>query len=132
MYVSSLLEEGNIYTRKNLAKILNYPEPSLNVGVFIPRKYHSILLFVTEIKTPDKTQYYDHLKGDILEWDGQKKGMTDDKIINHNVNGMEILLFYRKDKKSYPNYGFMFEGKFMYISHKILVPTRFILNKVND
>lgn len=131
MFVSSLIREGEIYTMKQLVELLGYQEAAFYRGVFTPKKFHSILLFVTEIKTNDKPQYDDLLIGHELNWDGEAEGRSDNRIINHVKNGDEILLFYRKHKTFYLNYGFRFEGRFAYVSHKSQRPTHFIFHKID-
>ncbi len=43
---------------------------TVNTGIFQPQGHDSVWLFVTEHKTPDRTQYVDHLEGDVLRWQG--------------------------------------------------------------
>jgi hypothetical protein len=59
------------------------------------------------------------------------QGRKDDLIINHETENLELLVFYRKDKKEFSNYGFTYEGKFHYVSHTGSKPTHFILQRVN-
>lgn len=92
----------------------------------------SIWLFVTEEKTKDRPQLHDHLEGDTLLWDGQPEGRTDKLVIEHEANGLELLVFYRKHKNAFPNYGFKYEGRFRYISHKGSHPAHFILRRVES
>lgn len=81
--LSSRLTEGNIYTRDELAKLLESKDATINTGIFQPRDYDSILLFVTERKPGDMTQYADQLVGDTLSWQGQTAGRKDALIIAH-------------------------------------------------
>lgn len=131
MFASSLFIEGNVYPRKDIADLLDCGEQALWRGVFTPKCFDSIFLFVTENKTPDKTPYNDLLSVDDLEWDGEEQGRSDKRIINHKANGDEILLFYRTHKNAYPGYGFRYEGKFNYVSHKCIRPVHFILKRVH-
>ena len=66
--LSSRLTEGNSYTRDELAKLLESKDATINTGIFQPRDYDSILLFVTERKSGDMTQYADQLVGDTRLW----------------------------------------------------------------
>ena len=66
--LSSRLTEGHIYTRDELAKLLESKDATINTGIFQPRDYNSILLFVTERKSGDMTQYADQLVGDTRLW----------------------------------------------------------------
>jgi hypothetical protein len=123
------LEVGQIYSRNQLIDTFHISDGRFYTGVF-PFDDESIWLFVTERKKPDMTQYVDHLRGDILEWDGQTSGRTDSMIINHKNNGKELLLFYRETKDQYPNSGHRFEGLFEFVNHSGSSPTHFILRRV--
>ena len=46
-------------------------DATINTGIFQPKGHDSVWLFVTEQKTPDRTQYVDRLDGDELRWEGQ-------------------------------------------------------------
>lgn len=130
MYTSSDLRKGEIYTRAELRERFEVgSDTTLNTGVFQPRDSHSIWLFVTEKKTPDRTQYKDQLEGDTLRWDGQQEGRTDQKIIQHILLGLELLVFYRKSKSEYPGAGFKYEGRFRYVAHSGGQPTHFVLKR---
>jgi putative restriction endonuclease len=106
-------------------------DATIKTGVFRPKGYDSIWLFVTEKKTPDRTQYVDLLNGDMLEWQGQTEGRTDGLIIEHEARGLEILVFYRKNKGEHPGAGFRYEGRFRSISHAGAHPTRFALQHIS-
>src|SRR5262249_52153761 len=116
MKTSSLLTVGNVYSRVELADRFGITDATINTGIFRPSGHESVWLFVTEQKTPDKTPYRDHLDGDDLSWDGQTSGRKDGLIINHEVEVLELLLFYRHSKKQFNNYGFRYEGEFRYVS----------------
>jgi len=104
---------------------------TINTGVFKPGDQDSIWLFVTDQKTPDRTQYEDKLQGDDLFFEGQPKGATDDLIREHKSRGLEIVLFFRESKRAHPEYGFRLEGVFEYVSDEPGPPTRFHLRRVN-
>ncbi|QJU60432.1 hypothetical protein HL653_03635 [Sphingomonas sp. AP4-R1] len=104
-------------------------DATLNTGVFQPAGSNSVWLFVTRDKTSDRTQYADHLEGDLLYWQGQTAGRTDDKIIGHEQVGDELLIFYRDSKRQHPGAGFRFEGPFQYVSHTGGGPTNFVLQR---
>jgi putative restriction endonuclease len=129
--VSTLLAPGNLYRREDLQQLLKTRDATINTGVFHPAGYDSVLLFVTENKTRDRTQYVDKLEGDVLTWQGQKEGRTDAKIIEHAARGLELLLFYRKKKDEYARGAFRYEGPFRYDSHHGARPTTFTLNRVD-
>lgn len=123
---------GRVYTRKDLAEQFGITDATLNTGVFRPQGSSSVWLFVTEEKTPDRTQYLDHLDGDVLRWQGQMSGRTDDVIIEHDVRGLELLVFYRREKYEHERAGFRYEGPFRYIDHHGAGPTSFVLRRVLD
>lgn len=68
--LSSDLTDGEIYTRAVLSEMLGSIDATINTGIFQPRNYDSILLFITEKKPTDRTQYVDRLAGDTLYWQG--------------------------------------------------------------
>jgi hypothetical protein len=130
MFSSEKLREGDIYSRRDLGKIFETQDATINTGIFPLPYYHAILLFITEDKAKDKTQYNDILERDLLLWDGQTKGLKDKLIIDHEKNGMEILVFYRKSKNEYEQYGFKYEGRFRYVSYTGSQPAHFVLQRV--
>lgn len=130
MKTSDRLEVGLVYSREDLRNIFRISDATLNTGVFQPKGYDSIWLFVTEKKTADRTQYVDMLMGDTLAWDGQTSGRTDAKIINHVKEGNEILIFYRKEKYEFSNAGFTYLGEFEYESHIKGSPSHFKLRRL--
>jgi hypothetical protein len=130
MLSSELLTVGEVYTRASLSEMFEITDATIKTGVFRPKGYDSIWLFVTENKSPDRTQYIDLLKGDALEWQGQTEGRTDTLIREHEAQDNELLVFYRKSKIEYPGAGFRYEGRFRYISHSGAHPTRFSLQRV--
>ncbi|MBO0791712.1 MAG: HNH endonuclease [Ktedonobacteraceae bacterium] len=132
MFTSEHLVEGNIYTRRELQDKFSIRDATIRNGVFKPVTYQSIWLFVTENKTPDRPQLHDYLDGDTLRWDGQPEGRTDKLVIEHEANGLELLVFYRKHKNAFPHYGFRYEGRFRYVSHEGSYPTHFILHRASS
>jgi hypothetical protein len=127
---STLLEPGVIYTRKDLAEQFQITDSTLNTGIFQPRGHRSVWLFVTEQKTPDRTQYVDRLDGEVLYWQGQPRGSKDLLIIEHEQRGLELLVFYRHSRYAFPGAGFRYEGPFRYASHAGSGPTSFVLRRV--
>jgi hypothetical protein len=128
---SELLHPGDIYTREDLRRILNTQDATINTGVFRPAGFKSVLLFVTETKTPDRTQYVDTLGGDTLHWQGQSAGRTDSLIVEHQSRGLELLVFYRDRKYQHPGAGFRYEGTFGYVSHIGELPASFTLRRLS-
>lgn len=127
---------NNIYSRQDLKGQFNISDASINNGIFKPKEFSSVWLFVTENKTPDRVQYNDYFDGDTLRFEGQLKKKTDHLLIEHLNDGNEIIVFYRKKKDEYPNYGFKYLGKFCYSSHSLAdveaCPTRFILYPLDE
>jgi putative restriction endonuclease len=126
---SGRLKVGQIYPREELKGMFGITDTTVNTGVFRPKGSHSIWLFVTRDKTKDRTQYQDRLDGDLLQWEGQTSGRTDNKIIDHAENGDELLVFYRDSKRQHAKAGFRYEGLFRYLSHIAGKPSRFILQR---
>src|SRR5690606_12420526 len=92
---SPMLTLGEVYSRPRLCEMFNITDATINTGIFQPKGHDSVWLFVTESKTPDRTQYVDLLEGDVLHWQGQSKGRKDALIREHRQRGLELLLFYR-------------------------------------
>lgn len=132
MKSSSHLVLGSIYSRKDLQEQFKIVDATIRTGVFRPKGFDSVWLFVTAKKTLDQTQYADFLDGNLLHWDGQTSGRSDPTIIDHRRNGIELLLFYREAKDKYPNFGFRYEGPFEYVSHKGAGPAHFKLKRVGS
>lgn len=130
--LKNLLTIGSVYTREHLKGILDTQDATINTGVFRPLGFDSVLLFVTEKKTPDRVQYVDKLEGGILHWQGQNAGRTDDWIIEHRSRGLELLLFYRAKKYEYSGAGFKYEGLFDYVSHQGARPASFTLERAGE
>jgi 5-methylcytosine-specific restriction enzyme A len=132
MFTSERFVEGDIYTRERLRDMFDIKDATLNTGVFRPKGYQSIWLFVTENKTKGSPQYTDLLYENLLYWDGQTEGRTDRDIISHAAKGFEILVFYRAKKREFPHGGFKYEGRFHYVKHEGSRPTQFLLQYVTD
>ncbi|MDO3562709.1 HNH endonuclease [Ralstonia pseudosolanacearum] len=131
VFASPLLRIGVVYTRDELRRLLGTRDATINTGVFRPKGFNSILLFVTEAKTRDRTQYVDKLEGDVLRWQGQSMGRTDTMVIEHQQRGLELLVFYRSKKYQYSGAGFRYEGPFNYVTHKGELPANFFLRRTN-
>lgn len=100
MLVSELLQVGAIYNRAQLRDLLQTQDQTINTRIFQPRRFDSILLFVTEKKSTDMIPYQDRLDGNILQWESQKMGRKDSQIIEHQRQGLEVIVFYRESKNS--------------------------------
>ena len=127
---SDYLIPGETYTRAELSETFGITDATLKTGVFRPKGYDSVWLFVTEKKTADRTAYLDRLEGDLLHWDGQTSGRTDRLVIDHAEQGLELLVFYRRKKDEHPGSGFRYEGPFEYQEHSGSGPTHFLLRRI--
>ncbi len=125
-----VLVKGNIYTRNNLRELFEIRDATLNNGVFHFKERREVWLFVTENKQADREQYVDKLIGDCVYWQGQRMGRTDSLIIDHERNGENLLLFYRRAKYEFEGAAFRYEGVFEYVSHSGSKPTSFVLQRV--
>lgn len=126
---SERLKPDAIYTRKDLRQLFDINDATLNNGIFRPKGYDSVWLFVTEQKTSDRTQYVDALTEDILGMQGQLKGRTDHLIREHKQRGLELLVFHRRWKNEHSGTGFRYEGTFFYEGHSGSEPTSFVLRR---
>lgn len=126
---SEIFTLGGIYSRDDLIKRFNITDATINNGIFKPEQFSSVWLFVTEEKTPDRVQYKDYFDDQILQFEGQPARKTDHLIIDQKTEGNEILVFYRKKKNEFSNFGFHYLGPFVYGSHTSdeSNPTKFVL-----
>ena len=91
---------GDLYDRQELSDLWGYAGiEALQRGVVTPRDDNKIVLFVTENKNPDATQYQDRLVDDTLDWEGPNDHFAEDRMINAGTNGDEIHLFHRMNPK---------------------------------
>lgn len=87
--VSTRLKLGVVYSRESLAELFDIIETTLKTGVFRPKSYDSLWLFVTRIRPPNIR----------TSWPGRSAlaGQTSDRtyapIIEHAQRGLELLLF---------------------------------------
>jgi hypothetical protein len=126
---SSSLHVGEVYSRNKLKELFQIGDATINNGIFRPKDHDSVWLFVTEEKQDDRTQYTDRLVGDTLTIQGQTQGRTDALIREHKAQGLELLLFHRKKKDAFSEYGFRYEGEFLYASEVGEKPTTFTLSR---
>ena len=127
--LSKELIVGELYSREHLKAILSTNDATLKNGIFLPKGYSSVLLFITEQKTPDRTQFVDKLSGDVLHWQGQPKGLKDYLVQQHLQRGLELLVFYRIKKYEHPKAAFRYEGCFLYVGHSGREPADFVLHR---
>ncbi|RYG89605.1 MAG: HNH endonuclease [Alphaproteobacteria bacterium] len=131
-WTSPHLEVGAVYPRAVLRAQFKITDATLNTGVFRPADTNSIWLFITRDKAKDRTQYINTWDGDLLHWQGQTEGLKDSQVINHEVAGDELLVFYRDSKHQHPGAGFRYEGAFRYLSHTGAKPASFTLQRATD
>lgn len=129
---SSSLQLGEVYSWSKLKELFQISDATINNGILRPKGHDSVLLFVTEDKQGDRTQYKDHFVGDTLKIQGQTQGRTDDLIVDHKSKGLELLLFHRTRKETYPEYGFRYEGEFSYVSRAGAKPATFTLSRAAE
>ena len=132
MKSSEQLQSFAIYTRQALREKFKINDGRSNNGVFHPKEHKSIWLFITQEKAKNMTQYNDRLEGDNLHMDGQTEGGTDKLLIEHEKDGNEVLLFFRRKKTEHPGSGFRYEGRFRYVSHTGTRPAHFHFQRLND
>lgn len=95
-YISPL-RIGDAYDRPRLAQYWGLGGfQAISRGVYTPAGTNLIFLFVTRVKQRCLTPYQDFLHGEVLQWEGESKHVTDRRIANASVNGDEIHLFYRE------------------------------------
>jgi putative restriction endonuclease len=126
-FASAKLKVGEIYSRKSLREIFPTSDATLNTGVFRPKNYSSVWLFVTRKKAPNQTKYVDYLSGKSLHSQGQISGKSDQVIIEQKNRDLELLLFYREEPKQYADSGFRYLGPVEYVTHNPGHPSSFIL-----
>lgn len=128
---SEALTVGNVYARKDLRDMFGIGDKTIDTGIFRPKGHESAWIFATEDKPSDMTPYSDHLEGIWLHWEGQTSGVKDRLIVNHESLGLELVVFYRKDKRQFTHSGFRYLGRFQYVQHQGAHPTRFVLRALD-
>src|SRR5262245_16967522 len=96
----SKVQVGSTYTRDRLARLWGYASyNAIARGVVTPAGDNKIVLFVTENKAADRTQYRDRLRGGRLEWEGPTDHFGEDRMLGSPHNGDEIHVFYRRGQR---------------------------------
>jgi hypothetical protein len=127
----SFLTIGTKYARPELAERWGYESHhAISRGVVTPQGEQVILLFVTRVKQEALTQYWDHLSGDLLFWEGQEKHGTDDRIIGAAKAGDEVHLFYREVHHT----PFEYKGRVLLLNavRKTDAPSQFVFRLEHD
>lgn len=130
MKTSDSLKVGELYTREALKQEFRIKDATIYTGIFQPKGHDSVWLFVTEEKTPDRTQYQDRLDGDDLYIEGQESGRKDKLLIEHENGGLEIVLFFRKTRFEHDGAAFRYEGRFRYQGHRGTRPAKFHFRRI--
>ena len=103
---SEKLKVGEVYSRKSLREIFPTSDATLNTGVFRPKNYSSVWLFVTRKKASNQPKYVDYLSGKTLHWQGQTSGKSAQTIIVHKNRDLELLLSIEKSPSNTPTQDF--------------------------
>jgi len=113
---TELLELGGAYSRDELAALWGYAgREALTRGVFCPAGGRKILLFVTQEKRHDLTQYKDHISEEMLFWEGETRHGSDQRVANAGERGEKIFLFYRRRERT----PFTFLGEIRSVWHQL-------------
>jgi putative restriction endonuclease len=97
----SKLKIGGFYGRNSLTELWGYGGiQAISRGVVAPANSKSIVLFVTKEKQRSSTQYDDYISDGYLYWEGEEKGVNNNRIIDAAKNGDDIHLFYRHIHRS--------------------------------
>ena len=108
------LELGKAYDRPYLAKYWGYKGyEAISRGVVTPAGTPFIILFITKEKQAFLTQYEDVFANDILEIEGEKSHLSDQRIVESLSNEDEAHLFYR-EKHHMP---FTYEGRVFLVDY---------------
>lgn len=119
------IKVGTKWDRKKLASLWGYKTfHALARGVVTPSQDNKIILFVTEEKQEGLTQYADRLLDRTLEWEGEDGHANDRRIVESEIKGDEIHIFYRERHHA----DFTYLGKGMLKSHTLLTerPSKFV------
>ncbi|OOQ60643.1 hypothetical protein BC343_23895 [Mucilaginibacter pedocola] len=68
---------------------------AISRGVVTPANSKAIILFVTKEKQKSSTPYVDYISDNFLYWEGEEKGLNNNRIINADYYNHPIHLFYR-------------------------------------
>jgi HNH endonuclease len=129
---SEQLVIGQVYTRKELGRLFNITDATMNTGIFRPTGHDSVWLFITKNKTRDRVQYRNEFVGNDLYADSQLMGRKDRLVLDSDKLGLELLVFYRESRYEFDGAGFRYEGPFRYMSSKGRNPRRFHLKRATD
>jgi len=119
---------GSSYSRAQLATLWGYDGiEGLARGVVTPKNDNKILLFVTQEKQSDRTQYEGGWSGRTLSWEGPTNHFAEERMLSASSHGDEIHLFYRDRHHT----DFEYHGEMFVVGCEQLLdrPSRFVLTK---
>lgn len=117
---STSLELLKTYSREELKDTFQITDAIIRNGIHVPRDTSSVWLFVTEERSPDGISFRNHFDGQVLQLEGQFKGRIGGLITNHESEGNEIVVLYRRKKR---DSGCRYVGRFSCHTH---TPGQFI------
>ncbi len=115
---------GESYTRPQLADFWQCRGyEAISRGIVTPARSRCIILFITREKQTCYPQYEDVFDGTVLRIEGETNHVADRRLVEAEVNGDEIHLFYRERHHT----PFTYEGRLRLQSHQMLAeqPSRF-------
>ena len=124
------------YSRDDLAKLLRYPgREALTSGVICPANSNEIVLIVNRESRPDFPQYTNDFDGEILNMDGRKDHVYDQRLASDSANDV-IRLFFRERRRGL----FTYYGRMKLLGYELFTdqPSRFtyrtidVLNDAGD
>ncbi len=108
---------GEAYTRPQSADLWEYEGyEAISRGIVTPSTTRFIILFITREKQACHPQYEDVFDGRVLRMQGETSHAADRRLVDAEVNGDEIHLFYRERHHT----PFTYEGRLRLQSHQIL------------
>jgi len=98
--------------------------------VFTPAEQKLIVLFVSEEKPSDFTQYRDGLDGSRLRWEGERGHANDQRIVDADASHDVIHVFHRKEHR----HPFTYLGVAALTGHRLLSdqPSEFQFQLLNE
>jgi hypothetical protein len=87
---------GSKYNRHHIAQNLGYRgAEALMSGVNCPVNSKQIILFVNRESRPDLPEYKNDFDGEVLQMDGRKDHLYDDRLLESANDGSSVRLFFR-------------------------------------
>jgi 5-methylcytosine-specific restriction protein A len=109
---SASLDLLTVYSRDELRDQFHLSDAIISEGVFRQPDARSVWLFVTAENTRGASRVGGFFDGLVLLFESPVKGRGGSLILNHERDGNEIIVFYRKKKREFANYGFRYLGRF--------------------